>query len=61
MQYLPRTNKIRLTADFILIILLAGVEACKKNDNDWKFQSYKGTNLGYDILCEYVNSGQEEK
>ena len=31
------------------------------NDNDWKFQSYKGTNLGYDMLCESVNSDQEEK
>ena len=38
-----------------------GGGACKKNDNDWKFQIYKGTNLGYDILCESVNSDQEEK
>ena len=30
-------------------------------DNDWNFRSYKGTNLGYDILCESVNSDQEEK
>ena len=28
---------------------------------DWKFHSYKGTNLGYDMMCESVNSGQEEK
>ena len=27
----------------------------------WKFNSYKGTNLGYDIMCESVNSYQEEK
>ena len=27
----------------------------------WKFQSYKGTNLGYDMICESVNSDQEEK
>ena len=33
----------------------------KNNDNDWKLQSYKGTNLGYDMLCESVNSDQEEK
>ena len=33
----------------------------KHNENDWKFQSYKGTNLGYDMLCEFVNSDQEEK
>ena len=32
-----------------------------QNDNDWKFQSYKRTNLGYDMLCESVNSDQEEK
>ena len=25
------------------------------------FKSYKGTNLGYDMLCESVNSGQKEK
>ena len=31
------------------------------NDNDWTFQSYKGTNLGYDMICESVNSDQEEK
>ena len=31
------------------------------NDNDWKFQSYKGTNLGYDMMCESVNTDQEEK
>ena len=33
----------------------------KQNDNDGKFQSYKGTNLGYDMLCESVNSDKEEK
>ena len=33
----------------------------KKNDNDWKFQSYKGTNLSYGMICESVNSDQEEK
>ena len=33
----------------------------KHNDNDWKFQSYKGTNFGYDMLCESVNSDYEEK
>ena len=33
----------------------------KHNENDWKFKSYKGNNLGYDILCESVNSDQEEK
>ena len=32
-----------------------------QNDNDWKFKSYKGTNLGYDMMCESINSDQEEK
>ena len=26
-----------------------------------KFQSYRGTNLGYDMICESVKSYQEEK
>ena len=33
----------------------------KQNDNDWKFNSYKGTNLGYDMMCESVDSDQKEK
>ena len=33
----------------------------KQNDNDWKFKSYKGSNLGYDMMCESINSDQEEK
>ena len=44
----------------ILIILVAGGRI-KHNDNDWKFQKYKGTNLDYDMLCESVNTDQEEK
>ena len=32
----------------------------KQNDG-WKFHGYKGTNLGYDMMCESVNSDQEEK
>ena len=32
-----------------------------QNDNDCKFKSYKGSNLGYDMMCEYINSDQEEK
>ena len=27
----------------------------------WKFHSYKGTNLAYDMMYESVNSDQEEK
>ena len=33
----------------------------KQNENDWKFKGYKGDNLGYDMMCESVNSDQEEK
>ena len=33
----------------------------KQNENDWKFKGYEGGNLGYDMMCESVNSGQEEK
>ena len=32
-----------------------------QNDNYFKFKSYKGSNLGYDMMCESVNSDQEEK
>ena len=43
------------------IILVAWGGRIKHNDNDWKFQSYKGTNLCYDMLCESVNCDQGEK
>ena len=33
----------------------------KHNDNYCKFHSYKGTNLGHGMICESVNSDQEEK
>ena len=33
----------------------------KQNDNDWKFKSYKGSNLGYYMICVSINSDQEEK
>ena len=32
-----------------------------QNDNDWKFKSYKGSNLCYYMMCESINSDQEEK
>ena len=32
-----------------------------QNDNDWTFKSYKGTNLGYDMMCESISSDQEEE
>ena len=33
----------------------------KQNANDWKFQTYTGTNLGYDMRCDSVKSYHEEK
>ena len=44
-----------------MVILVAGLGFIKHNDNDWKFHSYRGTNLCYDMLCKSVNSDQEEK
>ena len=46
---------------FLLVVLVAGGGRIKNHYNEWKYQSYKGTNLGYDMLCESVNSDQEEK
>ena len=45
---------------FLLVVLVAW-GGLLKNENDWKFLSYKGNNLVYDMLCESVNSDQEEK
>ena len=33
----------------------------KKDDLDWKFQTYMGTNLAYDMLCANIGSDNEEK
>ena len=57
---MPTTRKI-LTAGFFLGNTGGWGGRIKHNDNDWKFQSYKGTNLVYDMLCESVNSDQEER
>ena len=32
-----------------------------KQNYDWKFHGYKGSNFGYDMMCESVHSDQEEK
>ena len=40
---------------------MAGGRRIKHNEKDWKFQNYKGAKLGYDMLCESVNSDQEGK
>ena len=41
--------------------MVAGAGGGIKHVNDWKFQRFKGNNVGYDILCESVNSDEEEK
>ena len=63
---LHKTRKLRLTSDFSLGHHGGwggwGWGGCiKNNENHWKFLSYKGTNLGYDMLCQSVNSDQDEK
>ena len=61
MEILPKTKNQDQQLIFLLIILVAGGVRSKHSDNDWKFHSYKGTNLGYDMMCQSVNSDQEEK
>ena len=61
MENWPKTKKSRLGADFSLDHTGGWGGRVKQNDNDWKFKSYKGTNLGYDTMYESVNSDQEEK
>ena len=56
-----RQKKPRLVADFTLDHTGGWGGRIKHNYNDGKFHRYKGTNFGYDTICESVNSGQEEK
>ena len=60
-EYLPRTKKPRLVTDFTLVNTGGWGGHIQHNDNYCKLQSYKGTNLGYDMICESVKSDQEEK
>ena len=60
MEILPKTKKPRLLADFTLDHTGGWGERIKQND-DWKFHGYNKTNLGYDMMCESINSDQEEK
>ena len=57
MENLSKAKK-RLTADFSLGNNGGWGGRIEHNDNDWKFDGYKGTNLGDDMLCESVNSDQ---
>ena len=61
MENLPKTKKSRLGADFSLDHTGGRGRHKNKNDNVWKFKSYKGSNLGYDMMCDSINSDQEEK
>ena len=60
MENLPKTKKSRLGADFSLDHT-GGWGGRIKQNCDWKFHGYKGSNLGYDMMCESVNSDQEKK
>ena len=54
-------DKKRLTDDFSLGNTGGRGGDIKHNDNDWKYQIYKGNKLGYEMLCKSVNSDQEEE
>ena len=60
MENLPQTKKPRLVADFSLD-RTGGWGGSIKQNYDWKFHGYKGSNLGYDMMCESINSDKEEK
>ena len=60
MEHLAPTKKPRLAADFSLDHT-GGWGGRIKQNNDWKLHGYKGSNLFYDMMCESMNSDQEEK
>ena len=60
MKNLHKTKK-RLTADFNLDHTGGQGGRMNQNDNDWTFKGYKGSNLGYDMMYESINSDEEEK
>ena len=61
MENLRKTKKSKLVADFFLDHTGGRGWHKNQNDNYLKSKSYKGSNLGYDMICEYINSDQEEK
>ena len=61
MEDLPKAKKPRLIADFSLDPTGGWGGRIKQNDNCQKFQSYKGTNLGYDMICESINLIRQKK
>ena len=60
MENLPQKKKPRLVAGFSLDHTGGWGGRIKQNDG-WECQGYKGTNLSYDMMCEFVNSDEEEK
>ena len=60
MGNLPRTKKPRLGAEFTSEHTGGWGVRMKQND-DWKFHSFKGTNLGYDMMCESVTLIRKKK
>ena len=58
---MPKTKKSRLGADFSLDHTGGWGGRMNQNDNYSEFKSYKGINLGYDMMCESINSNQEGK
>ena len=62
MENLYKTKK-RLTNQFSLS-LPGGWEGhiiLKQDDPEWKFQTYRGTNLVYEILCETTSLDNDEE
>ena len=60
MENLPKTKKLRVVADFTLDHTGGWGGRIKQND-DWKFDGYKGSNLGYDMICESVTLIRKKK
>ena len=58
-----KTKNKRLSADFYLSLRSRweGQVKPKKDDSDWKFQTYRGTNLSYDMFCAPTSSDNEDK
>ena len=63
MEDMRKTKKKRLSADFSLSLLggWGGYVKPKQDNSVWKFQTYRGNNLDYDLLCEPTSSDNEEK
>ena len=54
MENMLRTKKKRLPAQFIEVFIVAGGGCVKpkRDDPDWKFQTYKSNYLAYDMFCD---------